>query len=201
MFKSYCCIDTQTCEGSSSSQISYYQNPHYPEVEVEPVITCSSRIAVEPGTCLVRLVLLDFVLSVSGRNCLTNLFTVIGAGTQPTQVYCGDSKGREGRATLHIIIKLSCVMLVLVPVHGGSSISLSFLVSRPGAKWSIMATQEKCAHEGEQEVVDENTEAIFEEVTTQAITTGPDIQGMTCNANLQSYKTSYNHNWPSSIKQ
>ena len=44
-----------------------------------------------------RLVLLDFVLSVSHRGCLTNLFTVIGPGIAPTQVFCGGSKGREGR--------------------------------------------------------------------------------------------------------
>ena len=65
----------------------------------------------------------------------------------------------------------------MVQIQGGSSISLSFLVSRPGAKWNIMVTQEKCVQEIQQENVDENSEAVT--------TPGPDIQGMTCNAKFQ----------------
>ena len=54
MFKSYCCVDKQTCGGSSSSLVSYYHNPRYPREEAEPVATCSSRIVIQPGNCLVR---------------------------------------------------------------------------------------------------------------------------------------------------
>ena len=71
----------------------------------------------------------------------------------------------------------SMLFSVLVPVQAESSISLSFLVSRPGAKWDIMVTQEQCVQETQQEIVDENTEAVT--------TPEPDIQGMTCNAKFQ----------------
>ena len=85
---------------------------------------------------------------------------------------------------------LSCSFSVLVPVKGVNSVSLSFLVSRPRAKWDIMVTQEQCKDEEDH---DDNTEDMVEEVTTEAIAT--DIQGMTCNS-----KTCWNHNWPRGVK-
>ena len=46
---------------------------------------------------LSRLILVDFVLSVADNGCLSNLFTVIGQGMAGQKVYCGGSKGVEGK--------------------------------------------------------------------------------------------------------
>ena len=56
LFKSYCCTDSHTCAGSSASPVSYYHNPNYPDPELEPLATCSSRILILKGVCRVRLV-------------------------------------------------------------------------------------------------------------------------------------------------
>ena len=48
---------------------------------------------------LSRLILVDFVLSVADNGCLSNLFTVIGQGLTGQKVYCGGSKGLDGKVS------------------------------------------------------------------------------------------------------
>ena len=63
--------------------------------------------------------------------------------------------------------------LVLVRVKQVSTLSLSFLVSRPGAKWNIEVHQEEC--DGEVEEDQDQVEIVTEEVPI--LTTEEPVKG------------------------
>ena len=70
-----------------------------------------------------------------------------------------------------------------------STLSLSFLVSRPGAKWNIEVHQEEC--DGEVEEDQDQVEIVTEEVPILT-TEEPVKEGITWHDKYQSNKTSIN---------
>ncbi|XP_065073926.1 uncharacterized protein LOC135697968 [Ochlerotatus camptorhynchus] len=110
-FQAVCCVYVNTCGGSGSNNITYFQNSGYPAAYNGGGSCIYTVVPPDTTICQLRIDFSSFTLSQPDGNgiCVVDSLTVTGTSS-PVQIICGDNNGQ------HIYVSFSGTTNIILTI-------------------------------------------------------------------------------------
>ena len=153
-----CCKIESSCASVSTSPVTYFVNPSFPEVDIEDV-SCNLNVRPARGVCQLRVDFLDFEIPGPGEDgrCLAqNVFRIFAPsfpngmlGNSEDVGLCGLNAGQH----IYIPVDTRDIVQMHFMLTGTGTVpnsQTSTLSSQRGFKWNLKITQIECGGDNEE---------------------------------------------------
>jgi len=153
-----CCKIESSCASVSTSPVTYFVNPSFPEVDVEDV-SCNLNVRPGRGVCQIRVDFLDFEIpgpGGDGRCQAQNVFRIFAPsfpngmlGNAEDVGLCGLNSGQH----IYIPVDPSDIVQMHFILGGTGTVPNALsatLSSQRGFKWNLKITQIECGGDNEE---------------------------------------------------